>query len=68
MSDNDLKNLEDRIDALIAACARLKSENHSLRSEKDNLTSEHTRLVKKTQVARDRIESMIERLKTLERE
>ena len=67
MSNDDLRNLESRIDALIEACQRLKKENNSLKSEKENVMQEHARLVEKTQTARTRIESMIDRLKALER-
>ncbi len=67
MSNDDLRNLEDRIDALIEACQHLKKENNSLKSEKENLMEERARLVEKTQTARARIESMIDRLKALER-
>ena len=34
MSDNDLKNLEAKVDALIDACQKLKNENSSLALEK----------------------------------
>ena len=64
---DDLKILESRIDELIEACQRLKSENTELRSEQDQLSVEHARLVEKTRIARERIESMIGRLKALER-
>lgn len=67
MSNDDLRNLEDRIDALIEACQHLKNENNSLKSEKENLMAERAKLVEKTQTARTRIESMIDRLKALER-
>ncbi len=64
---DDLKALEHRIDELIEACQRLKSENQELRSEQDQLSVEHAKLVEKTRIARERIESMIGRLKALER-
>lgn len=68
MSNNeDLKNLEGRIDALIDACQKLKSEKNSLEQEKGGLSEERTKLMEKTSQARTRIESMIARLKTLER-
>lgn len=63
----DLKILESRIDELIEACRRLKSENKSLKSEQSNLSEQHARLMEKTRVARARIETMIDRLKALER-
>ncbi len=67
MDNDDLKNLEGRIDQLIDACQRLKRENESLRSEQNSLTARHARLVEKTRIARERIEAMIGRLKALGR-
>ncbi|MBI3778969.1 MAG: TIGR02449 family protein [Gammaproteobacteria bacterium] len=63
----DLKILESRIDELIETCRRLKSENHALKSDQNNLNEQHARLMEKTRVARARIETMIDRLKALER-
>jgi len=67
VDNENLKKLEQRIEQLIAVCQRLKKENHSLKSGQRDLAQEHARLVEKTQVARTRIESMIGRLKSLER-
>lgn len=67
MDNDNLTKLEQRIDELISACRRLSEENHTLKSGQQNLSDEHARLVEKTQVARSRIESMIGRLKALER-
>jgi cell division protein ZapB len=67
MDNDNLTKLEQRIDELISACRRLSEENHTLKSGQQNLSEEHARLVEKTQVARSRIESMIGRLKALER-
>lgn len=67
MDSEDLKNLEQRIDQLIGACDRLKQENHDLKSSQGGLAEEHAELTRKTKQARERIQSMIERLKTLER-
>jgi len=67
MTDQDLRNLEQKIDALISSVEELKTENKDLRTRQGKLTSEHERLLEKTQSARDRIEAMITRLKTLER-
>jgi len=63
----DLKILESRIDELIESCRRLKSENQSLKSEQNDLSEQHARLMEKTRLARARIETMIDRLKALER-
>ena len=65
--NEDLKQLEHRIDELLGVCQRLKSEVGLLKAEHKNLSQEHNRLVEKTKVARSRIEAMIGRLKILER-
>lgn len=62
MDKEELKLLENRVEELIGACTRLKQENSSLQG----LQEEHAKLKEKTQKARERIQSMIERLKTLE--
>jgi cell division protein ZapB len=67
VESEDLKRLESRIDDLINACQRLRQENQSLKSEQGVLNERHTKLMEKTRVARERIESMIGRLKALER-
>jgi cell division protein ZapB len=67
MDHEDLKNLEQRIDQLIGACDQLKRENHDLKNSQGSLAQEHEELTRKTKQARERIQSMIERLKTLER-
>jgi cell division protein ZapB len=64
---DDLKALESRIDQLIELCQRLKNENKLLKSEQGSMNAERARLMEKTRVARERIESMIDRLKALER-
>ncbi len=63
----DLKILESRIDELIETCRRLKTESQSIKSDQNNLSEQHTRLMEKTRHARARIETMIDRLKALER-
>lgn len=67
MESDDLKKLESRVDELIALVERFRHENRLLQSERDNLNDRHTRLSEKTKLARERIESMIGRLKALER-
>jgi cell division protein ZapB len=67
VESDEIRNLESRIDQLIELCQRLEQENDSLKSENRDLLTEHARLVEKTRLARARIESMIGRLKALER-
>lgn len=67
MESDDLKQLERRIDQLIEACQRLQNENSLLKTEHGSLQAERVKLLEKTRIARERIESMINRLKALER-
>jgi cell division protein ZapB len=67
VSDDTLKQLEQRVDELLLFCRRLKKENSTLKSGQRDLGQEHAQLVEKTQIARARIEAMIGRLKSLER-
>lgn len=67
MESDDLKQLEARVDQLIEAIQRLQNENSLLKSEHGNLQAERAKLLEKTRIARERIESMIDRLKALER-
>lgn len=62
----DLKKLEFQVDELIRTCERLKSENRSLRGQQESLVTERANLIKKTEVARQRVEAMITRLKSME--
>jgi cell division protein ZapB len=64
----DLKKLEERVDELIQTVERLRGENKSLRESQTNLVSERDKLMTKTEQARVRVESMIERLRTMENE
>lgn len=65
-SESDLQKLENQIDALIDTVAQLKQENTSLRHQQDNLLSERSQLIEKTELARTRVEAMITRLRSLE--
>ena len=64
----DIKNLEDRVDELISTVERLRSENKTLRESQTNLVSERDKLIQKTEQARVRVESMIQKLRTMENE
>lgn len=67
MSKDNLKKLETRVDDLIGTCRRLRKENRTTQGEHQRLSEDHAKLMEKTQIARARIESMIGRLKALER-
>ena len=65
-TESDLLKLETQIDALIDTVSQLKQENTSLRHQQDNLMSERSQLIEKTELARSRVEAMITRLRSLE--
>lgn len=62
----DIKKLEERVDELITTVERLRSENKTLRESQTTIAVERDRLITKTEQARSRVESMIERLKAME--
>ena len=66
--ENDLNKLEKQVDQLIKICDELKGENHLLRERQATLVSERASLIEKTELARVRVEAMIDRLKALENE
>jgi len=65
-TESDLQKLENQIDALIDSVNQLKQENTSLRHQQDNLLAERSQLIEKTELARNRVEGMITRLRSLE--
>lgn len=65
-TETDLNHLEQRIDELIDTVSQLTNENTSLRQQKDKLHTERSHLIEKTEIARNRVEAMISRLKSLE--
>ena len=65
-TEDDLRQLEQRIDELIDTVGQLKNENTSLRQQKDKLATERSQLIEKTEMARSRVEAMISRLRSLE--
>ncbi len=64
-SQLDIKKLEERVDELINTVERLRTENKTLRDSQTHLAAERDRLMTKTEQARTRVESMIERLKAM---
>lgn len=62
---NELKRLEERIDALILLCQKLQNENRSLKSKQSDLVRDRAHLIEKTALAKNRVEAMITRLKSM---
>ncbi|MBV1881669.1 MAG: TIGR02449 family protein [Pseudomonadales bacterium] len=66
MLEQEFKHLEDKIDTLLSAQQELRRKNHSLLNNEKSLMNERTELMKKNDLARNKIEAMISRLKGLE--
>ena len=65
-AEQDLGNLANKIDELIEMCDRLKLENAALREQRGTLAEERAVLLEKNELARTRVEAMINRLKAME--
>lgn len=61
----ELKNLEKKVDRLVALCEKLEIENKSLKTKQNSLVRDRAQLLEKTALARSRVEAMITRLKTM---
>ena len=61
-----LAHLEHQVEELLRTCAGLREENRSVRARLETLVAERAELIEKTELARNRVEAMIGRLKTME--
>ncbi|MBE9539010.1 MAG: TIGR02449 family protein [Proteobacteria bacterium] len=68
MAENQLKALEKKIDELIALCRDLNRENQSLKHDSRGWHDERLQLVANNDLARGKVEAMINRLQALEQE
>ncbi len=66
MDDYIITQLECQIEALIDLCENLNAENRTLRERHFQWLNEKSELIKKNEIAASKIESMINRLKSLE--
>ncbi|MDH3972533.1 MAG: TIGR02449 family protein [Gammaproteobacteria bacterium] len=66
VTEQELRKLEVRLDELVTSIERLKEENRSLRDQQDNLVSDRANLIEKNEMAKTRVEAMINRLKAME--
>lgn len=64
--EQELRQLERRVDELIGLCRRLQQENRTLRDKQATLLLERADLRKKNETARAHVEAMITRLKVME--
>ena len=66
MADNSLKDLENKIDELVSLCRELNQENRALKAEVAGWRDERRDLMDKNELARSKVEAMIDRLRTME--
>ncbi len=66
MAENHFKILEQKIDELIALCNELNRENQQLKAENAGWQQERQDLIDKNELARTKVEAMIDRLRTME--
>ena len=67
MATNDLEALEEKVDELIALSEVLVEENQVLKAKQQSWTTERAKLVQKNELAKTQVESMIARLKALDK-
>ncbi len=68
MSDDKLRQLEDKIDALVRASRRVRDRYQASLAREASLREERADLLKKNDLARAKVEAIISRLKELEQE
>ena len=67
-TEQQLKQLETRVDELLRISARLRQENLALHEREARLVEERAQLLKKNDAARNKVEAIISRPKSLEQE
>ncbi len=66
VTEQELRKLEVRLEELVNTITRLKEENRSLRNQQESMVTERAGLIEKSEMARTRVEAMINRLKAME--
>ena len=64
--EQELKQLERRLDELLGTISQLHEENRALRQRQDSMMAERATLLQKNEQVRARVEAMIGRLKAME--
>ncbi|MBD3658008.1 MULTISPECIES: TIGR02449 family protein [Marinobacter] len=66
MEQSELQALADKLDRLIARCHKLEQENAAMRELQEDWQRERAQLTHKNDLAKNKIEAMIGRLRALE--
>ena len=64
--DQELGQLEEKVDALLDIIDRLTKENQSLRAQQGTLAQERAGMLERHDEVRNRVEAIVTRLKSLE--
>ena len=67
MATNDLEALEEKVDELNALSEVLAEENQVLKAKQQSWTTERAKLVERNELTKTRVESMIARLRALDK-
>ena len=68
MEETDLQALMKRVELLLRHAEQLKSQNALLLAQEKSWREERAHLIEKNEIARQKVESMISRLKALEQD
>jgi cell division protein ZapB len=68
MEDTDLQALMNRLELLLKHVEQLKSQNALLLAQEKSWRDERAHLIEKNEIARQKVETMISRLKALEQD
>lgn len=66
MEQSEVQALADKLDKLIEHCQKLEQNNAALRRLQDDWNRERSQLMQKNDLAKNKIEAMIGRLRALE--
>ena len=66
MEASQIKTFSSKVDKLLHYCQTLEADNLALKEQQDGWLSERNKLMQKNDLAKNKIESMIGRLKALE--
>ena len=62
-----ISKLEDQVGELLGLCQKLGNDNTELRAQLQNLSSERSNLIEQKEKVRIQVESMITRLRSMEK-
>lgn len=68
MKESNFIALDQKINYLVALCQKLTTENRQLRQQEQSWVAEKAKLMEKNDVARTKVEAMIQHLRSLEHE